>query len=109
MNNLFKILKFSNLYSLLLFLFISMILISSCKSNDDQIDENLVNTYKEIIIARETYKDVNEANLEVAKILKKHNLTEEEFRKELFDTMVKNKNFTKFIDSVKSEVMKELK
>jgi len=109
MNNFLKYLKTTNRLSILFISLLISVFTHSCQTNSDVIDENLVNTYKEIIIARETYKDINEANLEVAKILKSHNLTEDEFRKELFDTMVKNKNFTKFIDSVKSEVMKDLK
>lgn len=108
-NSLKTINQFSILFvSLFLTLLFSTLLLS-CDNNSDKINENLINTYKEIIIARETYKDVNEANLEVAKILKNHNLSEEEFRKQLFETMVKNKNFTKFIDSVKSKVLLDLK
>ena len=91
---------------IVLFSFFSLITLYSCTNSE--INPKILNAYKEILIVRESEPDNNIANKEVVKILKKYNLSENEFRTEMFEIMKNNKEFVKMIDAVRNSVKNEL-
>ena len=87
---------------LLIFSFATVFYLNSC--NDNEINPKILNAYKEILVVRESVTDNNLANKEVAKVLKKYNMTEKEFRTEMFEIMKNNKEFVKLLDSVRNTI-----
>jgi hypothetical protein len=71
--------------------------------------EKLFNTYKEVLITRETITDSLKANKAVNKVLKKNGYTEIQFRNEIFELARSEKDFLKTIDSLRNFVKFEQK
>lgn len=99
-----------NIYTKICFLIFTIIISISSISCDDkaEIDENILATYKEILIIRESEKNTELANSKIQEILKKHNLTENEFRNYLMENMKENKKFISMIDSLRNSFKSEL-
>lgn len=99
-----------NIYIKICFLIFTIIISISSISCDDkaEIDENILATYKEILIIRESEKNTELANSKIQEILKKHNLTENEFRNYLMENMKENKKFISMIDSLRNSFKSEL-
>ena len=99
-----------NIYTKICFLIFTIIISISSISCDDkaEIDENILATYKEILIIRESEKNTELANSKIQEILKKHNLTENKFRNYLMENMKENKKFISMIDSLRNSFKSEL-
>lgn len=91
----------------LIILTIKIFTFNAC-NNQNEIDENILATYKEILIIRESEKNTELANSKIQEVLKKHNLTENEFRNYLMENMKENKKFISMIDSLRNSFKKEL-
>ena len=98
----------NNFKAIVIFIIIIILFSFSSCDNQNDIDPNILETYKEILLVRESTKDTELANAKVQDILKKHNLTEAEFREILLVNMKDNKVFIKMIDSLRFSLQNEL-
>jgi hypothetical protein len=87
--------------------FVSFFFFNACGSNVDK--DKFLNTYREILIARNEILDSSNANMRVLQILKNNNYTEQSFKEEFF-YLAKNENgFLKIIDSLRNSITTEFK
>lgn len=96
--------KTTLLFKNIIFTFSLFTIFSLSSCNDNEINPKILNAYKEILVVRESVTDNNLANKEVEKVLKKYNMTEKEFRTEMFEIMKNNKEFIKMLDSVRNSI-----
>ncbi|TAE28185.1 MAG: hypothetical protein EAZ92_08360 [Candidatus Kapaibacterium sp.] len=68
-------------------------------SNDDEI---FMQTYTEVIIAREQFLDSNQANKRVAEVLKQHGFTEFSFRQRFQELAGKPERLRQILDSARN-------
>ena len=91
-----------------LLLFLMLFCLISC-SDSQKEEERFINTYREILIARETIADSILANKKVDSIINHYDYTQDSFRDAFFEIMKDNKNFSALIDSLRSSILKEKK
>jgi hypothetical protein len=93
-------------YSLKIILIISAILsfTASCGNGQDEKYEVFLQTYKDILIARESTADSALANQKVDSILNAKGLSEAKFRQIMIDLSQDKDDFFKMIDSVRSSL-----
>ena len=82
---------------------------SSCDDTPDIDEEKFIETYKEILITRESTIDSVEANKIVSKIIKDHGYSEASFRKEFFELASEREVFLRVIDSLRESVKRDMK
>lgn len=91
-----------------LILTLTIFAVLSC-SKDDEFEERFLNTYREIVYARELYmEDSTKANEEVEKVFEKYSYTEPEFRNDYFELAQDREKFITMIDSVREITKKEV-
>lgn len=76
-------------------------LIISCNDSDD-VNQRFLDTYREILIARETIADSVEANKRVMEIMDEHGYTQAEFQEEFFEIASDNEEMVRTIDSLRN-------
>lgn len=78
-------------------------LISSCSGSWSKDDENFVQTYTEVLIAREQYpNDTAKANARVRAIIQQHGFTEAIFRQRFNDLTSKPEKLRQMLDSARN-------
>jgi len=94
------------IYFLKIILIVSTILFltASCGNDQDEKYDVFLDTYKDILIARESTVDSTLANQKVDSILNANGLTEIKFRQIMIDLSQNKDNFFIMIDSVRSSL-----
>jgi hypothetical protein len=83
--------------------FVALLLVVSCSGSWSKDDENFVQTYTEVLIAREQYpNDTTLANASINKILQRHGFTEIVFRQRFNDLASKPEKLRQMLDSARN-------
>ena len=90
----------------LLFCSVFILFIACSHSDDDR--ERFIRTYKDILIARERYKDTSVANTEVKKAYKKNQYTEQTFFEDWKYYTQDPKEFLMMMDTIRSRAQQDL-
>lgn len=78
-------------------------LLSSCSGSWSKDDENFVQTYTEVLIAREQFpNDTAKANARVRAIIQQHGFTEAVFRQRFNDLTSKPEKLRQMLDSARN-------
>lgn len=85
-----------------------MIFLFACSSEEEEL-ERFIDTYREVLIARETHVDSSEANAAVREVFREHGYTEPEFRRKYFDLARDTKRFIVVLDSVRNMARRQIK
>ena len=81
----------------------ALLLISSCSGSWSKDDENFVQTYTEVLIAREQFpNDTAKANARVRAIIQQHGFTEAVFRQRFNDLTSKPEKLRQMLDSARN-------
>ncbi len=81
----------------------ALFLVSSCSGSWSKDDENFVQTYTEVLIAREQYpNDTAKANARVRAIIQQHGFTEAVFRQRFNDLTSKPEKLRQMLDSARN-------
>lgn len=88
---------------------ISMVLLFSLLActDDSAKEKQFIKTYKEILVARESFPDSAIANRKVEEIIKKNGFTQNSFKDAFFDLSQDKIRFTKLIDSLRTSIIKD--
>lgn len=91
--------------------YIFLILISlfglvSC-TDESKREQKFFDTYREILIARESIQDSVAANKKVQEIIQKHGYDDFTFKQEFFDIAKDNDKFLKLIDSLRNSIIRD--
>jgi len=87
-------------------LVLTILFLSSCGA-DKAEEDKFLNTYREILIAREQIADSIEANQRIGEILKKNGYDEPRFRQTFFEFAKDKKRFTEMLDSLRKSVLSD--
>ena len=90
----------------LLFFSILLFVLSCSYWSDDK--DKFINTYKEILIARQSILDTAKASQEVLKIYEKNGYTLESFKEDYFEYAKNPEEFIIMIDSARERAKAEL-
>jgi len=93
-----------NFLKIIIFSFVTILFSASCGNNQDEKYDVFLDTYKDILIARESTNDSTEANEKVDSILIAKGLSEARFRQIMIDLSQNKDNFFIMIDSVRSSL-----
>jgi len=84
-----------------------IILAISCGESQKEYG-NFMQTYKEILLIRESYADTTIANQKVKETIKQHGYSLEDFQKEFFELSKNDKEFVKVLDSMRKSFKIEI-
>jgi hypothetical protein len=92
----------------IILLFICLIYIISLLACSEKNKDRFINTYKDVLIAREVNPDTSIGNAKVKDILRRYSYTEKSFKNEFFEFAKNQKEFITMIDSARSLMNIEL-
>ncbi len=90
----------------IIFCLVFIFALSAC-SQDENSEGRFIETYRQILIARETIPDSVQANTAVSKIIQKNGYTESSFKEEFFNLAKDKKSFGNLIDSVRKSILND--
>jgi hypothetical protein len=90
------------------FLIILTISLSLSCSDSKEQKERFIQTYKEILVARERFSDTAIANTEVRKAFRRHNYSEQTFFEDWQHYTSNPKEFLVMMDTIRSRAQKEV-
>jgi hypothetical protein len=94
-------------YIIYLITLISVLILYSCSFFEDDKDK-FIETYRELLIIREMYKDTSRVNKEIGKLFEKNGYDWNSFTEEYNSYKEKPETFMQIMDSVRERNQREL-
>lgn len=88
-------------------LILALFLAVGCSNKEEDFNK-FMDTYKEILLVRESISDSSEANSKVREIIQQHGYKMEEFKDEFYNLAKKSPQFAFVVDSLRKTFKQEI-